>query len=270
MVSNIELERKYSVEGSPELMPYSVAKKFTRYPEWCVSDWHLDVKVPVPAARDSNLCPECVDLLRDSWATMAGAWPLLQDMVHPSQQFGNSERVGGGSVHPPLPINVSVSDLLRDIRDSVGSVVNGLIEDCPDWKMPAAATTDVLADHLSKWKAEYVADHPRPGHAWSVLREAWLLAQRVGKAGASDHTAAEVDTESHCRKQWMEWPKGKPLLHACEGMVMAVQPAGGGKAVARCDADPEHAIPFDVWLMVRGTKAKQSDRTKAHLIKKFT
>lgn len=269
MVHSIDVERKYSVAGYPDLLPYSEAKKVTSYPEWCVSEWHVDVQVQRPAARGSNFCYECVDLLRSSWASMASAYPLLLDMVHPAQQFGNGERVGGGSVHPPLPINVQVSDLLRDIRDSVASVVQDLIEDCPDWKVPAAPTTDVLADQLARWKAEYIASHPRPGHAWSVLREAWLLSQRIGRAGASDHAGAEVFTQAPCRKRWMAEVNGKQVLEHCHGQIVAVQPAGGGEAVARCDADPEHAIPFDVWLMVRGTKAKQSARIKAHLVKKL-
>lgn len=270
MVHSIDDERKYSVDGCPDLLPYSVAKKFTRYPEWCVSGWHEDVAVQRQAARDSNLCDECVDLLRGAWASMAAAWPLLQDMVHPSQQFGNSERVGGGSVHPPLPINVSVSDLLRDIRDAVGSVVQGLIEDCPDWKMPAAATTDVLADQLAKWKADYVADHPRPGHSWSVLQEAWRLAQRITKAGASELATAEVATETRCRKRWMVTVDGKHHLEHCHGWIIAVQPANDGKPVAQCDAYPEHAIPFDVWLQINRASKPRPARAKNTLMKKYT
>lgn len=271
-VGMLALERAYSVEGYPRMLPYSEAKKFTRYPEWCVARWHEEDKVQQPAERGSSLCAACTDSLRMEWAEMAAAFAPLQDMLHPSQQFGNSDRIGGGSIHPPLPFDGTVSDLLRDIRDHVGSVVLQLVEDRPEWKRPAQPTTDVLADNLARWHADYIASHPRPGHARAVLEEAWMIGRRIGKAGWSDQVQVEAPMNQQC---WRREPvaskaTGKLVLKVvrCEGMIVAVQSPAGSRSVV-CDIDQAHAVPVDIWMQMQRAKLPRPSRAKNTLLSRY-
>ena len=269
MVS-LDVERRYLVDG--RLLPFTLAKKFTRYPEWCVSAWHDEDRVQQPALRDSNLCPVCTDSLRSAWAEMAAAYVPLQDRVAPSQSFGNGDRVGGGPVHPPLPIDVTVSDLLRDIRDEVASVVRDLVEDRPDWKRPADPTTDVLADNLARWHVDYIATHPRAGHARAVLENAWSLSQRIARTAVYDGGRVEAPMNERCRHRENVVVKvgGKPrvLSVQCEGMVVAVQSPAGARAVV-CDLVPAHAIPADIWMQMMKASLPRPSRTVNTLARRY-
>ncbi|ALV45820.1 hypothetical protein MB46_10345 [Arthrobacter alpinus] len=269
---SLALERQYFVEGYEEMIPYSVAKKFTRYPQWCVASWHEEDNVQQLAVRDSNLCAACTDSLRSTWAEMAAAFGPLQDMLHPSQQFGSSDRIGGGSIHPPLPFDGAISDLLRDIRDHVGSVVLQLVQDNPMWKQPASPTTDVLADNLAKWHADYVASHPRPGHARAVLEEAWPIGTRISRAGWSDMVQVEVPMNKRCwrRETTSAKVQGKVKLTTvrCEGMIVAVQSPTGARSVV-CDVHQSHAVPVDIWLQIQQAQLPRPARTTNTLMKRY-
>jgi hypothetical protein len=270
----LDTERKYLVEGWPEPLPYTLAKKATRFPEWCVSGWHTDANAPRPTARDSNLCYECTDILRASWSTIADCYGRLLDGLHPVQSFSAGERVsGGGGLYPPLPINADVSDLLREIRESVWSTVQGLIEDRPEWKMPADPTVDVLADNLARWHTPYVASHPRAGHSWAVLREVHGIAERVSRA-VTGLDEPEVQLAPQCGKTVPNPAadpddENTPARLPCPGQVVAVGSMTSGRQ-ARCTHDGTHTVPIGVWMQVQAAKPARRARVKASLTKKYS
>lgn len=251
----LALEHKYRmiVDGRVTKLPYTLAKKATRYPDWCVSEWHTaEGRVPMPAVRNSNLCEECKDILRSSWLTMARSWAMLQDAVHPSQSFGNGDRISGaGSLYPPLPIDVTVSDLMRDIRDAVTSTIDQLIQDRPDWRMPKDPTTDVLADQLAKWHVEYIACHPSQRHAWVVLKEAYEVSLQVDRQserlGPADPTTRRVMVYGRC---WQYSVNEDGQRYRCTGKLQGVLRDGldGRLSEIRCMADAAHAVPESEWL----------------------
>lgn len=265
---NLALERKYQVDGQPGLLPYTLAKKKTVYPDRCISGWHPVYDAPHTAGRNSHLCPACTDTLRSSWHTIASQYPVLTDALHPSQSFSNGDRVSGtGGIYPPLPINGAVSDLLRDLSNSVWSVVHCLIEDRPDWRLPADPTVDVLADILARWHVDYIAGHPRADHTLAVLQETHILAGCV-QVQASELGPAEHDLGHSCRKTTphLEDPDSPPL--PCPGQIIAVQQADGTRQ-AQCTADLTHTVPLSVWSQVASQRATRRAGIAGHLLKRY-
>lgn len=271
MTTPIDLERKYRmiVDGRVTKLPYSLAKKATQYPDWCVSEWHdAPGRVERPAVRDSNLCEECTDILRSSWRTMAGMWASLQDAVHPTQSFGNGDRVSGAaSLYPPLPIDVTVSDLMRDIRDAVASTIDGLIEDQPEWRMPKDPTTDVLADQLAKWQVEYIARHPSWRHTWVVLEEAYEIGLRVDRQrerlAPADPTTRRVMVYGTC---WQHSVDEEGQRFRCQGKLQGVLRDGldGRLSEILCMSDAEHRVPESEWIGLLKQRVTAANRKAKH------
>lgn len=263
----LNLERRYRVEGQPALLPYSLAKKATRYPAICVAEWHIEQP---PADRNSNLCSACTEELRRSWQIIAANYSTLTDGIVPSQSFAASETRGSGSIYPPLPIDADISDLLRELRESIWSVVHGIIEDRPDWPVPRNPTVDVLADNLAKWHVPYIATHPRPGHSGTVLTETVELAHRVREV-SSGLPAVEAPTEIACTKYL---PKekddnGRPRPPIkCPGQIALVQTPGYPDQ-ARCTNDPTHTIPLPLWSQATRQSATKRGKITGHLLSKF-
>lgn len=265
---NLALERKYQVDGHPDLLPYTLAKKNTVYPQRCISGWHTTENAPHTAGRNTHLCPGCTDTIRSSLHTIARQYPILTDALHPSQSFSNGDRVSGtGGIYPPLPINGAVSDLLRDLSNFVWSVVHCLIEDRPDWRMPADPTVDVLADNLARWHVDYIAGHPRADHTLAVLQEAHIFADCV-LAQAAELGPAEHDLHCSCSKTIpnTEDPDGPP--RPCPGQVIAVQQADGTRQ-AQCTAHATHTVPLSIWSQVASQKATHRSGIATHLLKRY-
>lgn len=265
---SLDLERKYQVDGQPGLLPYSLAKKKTVYPTLCISPWHMTGQAPRTAGRNSHLCPDCTDVLRASWHAIANHYQTLTDALHPSQSFSNGDRVSGtGGIYPPLPINGDISDLLRDLSNSVWSVVQCLIEDRPDWRMPADPTVDVLADNLARWHVDYIAGHPRAAHTLTVLQETHILAGAV-RAQASEVGPAEHDLGQDCRKTTPNPEDPTYPDIPCPGKIIAVQQANGTRQ-AQCTADPTHTVPLAVWTQVAAQRATHRAGIAPHLLKRY-
>lgn len=264
----LELERKYHVAGRPGLLPYSQAKKWTVYPKQCIAEWHPADEYWRTSGPGSHFCAECTDILRSSWQTIAQHHPLLTDALHPVQSFSNGDRIGGtGDIYPPLPINANVSDLLRDIRDSIWSVVQGLIEDRPTWRLPADQAVEVLADNLAKWHVDYIAGHPRPAHAWAVLQETRNLADRASDQ-AAEIGPAEHPLDQRCTKTIPNQLDADAPRRQCPGWIMAVQQATGTRQ-AQCTHDPTHTVPLSVWSQVASQRATHRAGITGHLLKLY-
>lgn len=160
MTTSLDLEYKYRVEvaGAVVLLPFTLAKKQTTYPDLCI----FEHDEPMPTITRTHLCWRCTEWLREQLTTIAERWPDLEDALAPAGgRAASSERVSGtGDLYPPLPINGDVSDLMRDARNAVWSTVGQLVQDRPDLRMPADHGTGVLADWLARWHVDYLASHP--------------------------------------------------------------------------------------------------------------
>lgn len=264
MTTALDLEEKYRVKVGARvvLLPFTLAKKQTVYPEMCI--WHPEE--PAKASAGSHLCIRCVEWLRSSFEDIAKYWPDLEDALAPAGgRAVSSERVGGtGDLYPPLPINGEVSDIMRDARRSVWLAVGQLIQDRPDERLPKDHNTNVLADWFARWHVDYLADHPSAAHLESVGMDLARVVQQM-KEAAYQSPPVEVEIDGDCHQQ-MTNAAGERV--PCPGKVMAWT-QGDGRAVIRCSLDITHRVPADQWFAAAKRRAARPARAMNTLKKKY-
>ena len=264
MTTSLDLEEKYrvTVAGAVVLLPYTLAKKETRYPDWCI----FHDEEPAKAALGAHLCPACIEWLRSSLADVAKYWPDLGDALAPAGgRAVSSERVGGtGDLYPPLPINGEVSDIMREARRAIWLAVGQLIQDRPDQRLPTDHNTDVLADWMARWHVDYIATHPSAAHVEAV---GWDLAKVVQKMKDAAYQAppVEVDIDGDCH-QLMTNAQGEQV--PCTGKVSGWA-QGDGRVVIRCSLDITHRVPADQWFAAAKRRAPRPARAMQSLKKKY-
>lgn len=264
MTTPLELEEKYrvTVAGAVVLLPFTLAKKQTTYPEWCI----FHPEDPAKAYPGSHLCLSCAEWIRSSFEDIAKYWPDLEDALAPAGgRAVSSERVGGtGDLYPPLPINGDVSDIMREARRAIWLAVGKLIQDRPDQRLPNDHGTGVLADWLSRWHVEYLASHPSTAHVEAV---GWDLAKVVQKMkdAAYKSPPVEVEIDGDCHQQITN-AQGKRV--PCPGKVRGWS-QGDGRVVIRCSLDITHRVPADQWFATAGRRAPRPSRARDALKKKY-
>lgn len=264
MTTPLDLEEKYrvTVAGAVVLLPYTLAKKQTNYPDWCI----FHDEDPAKAAPGTHLCVSCIEWLHSSLADIAKYWPDLEDALAPAGgRAVSSERVSGtGDLYPPLPINGEVSDIMRDARRSVWLAVGQLIQDRPDQRLPRDHGTGVLADWLARWHVEYIASHPSAAHVEAV---GFDLARVVNamKDAAYQSPPVEVEIDGDCHQQ-MANARGEQV--PCPGKVMGWT-QGDGRIVIRCSLDITHRVPADQWFAAAKRRAARPARAMNTLKKKY-
>lgn len=261
--STLELEYKYRVAyaGQTVLLPFTMAKKYTAYPAACI----FDHEEPAPTIDRTHLCWQCTEWLRESLAAIGEHWAHLEDALAPAGgRAASSERVSGtGDLFPPLPINGTVSDVMRDARNAIWSTVGQLVQDRPDLRMPADHGTGVLADWLARWHVGYLASHPSPGHLTSVGVDLARLVPLV-KSAAYDSPTIEVPAGT-CHQDIIN-DAGRKVR--CPGDVVAVQ-TGDGAKVVRCSEDITHRVAADEWFRTHARRAPRQARAMNTLKKKY-
>lgn len=246
MTAALDLEEKYRVKiaGKVVLLPYTLAKKQTVYPELCI--FHPDN--PAKAIPGTHVCLPCLEWLRASLQDVAKYWPDLEDALAPAGgRAVSSERVGGtGDLYPPLPINGDVSDIMREARRAIWLTVGQLIQDRPDARLPKDHNTDVLADWLARWHVQYLASHPSSDHLHLVGLDLERVVKQM-KDAAYQAPPTEVEMDSSCH-------------HAgCSGSVIAARTSDGQKVV-RCSEDITHRIAADQWFYTHANRRPGSAR----------
>lgn len=265
MTTALELEEKYrvTVAGAVVLLPYTLAKKETNYPDWCI----FHDEDPVKAAPAAHLCPSCIEWLRSSLTDIAKYWPDLEDALAPAGgRAVSSERVGGtGDLYPPLPINGEVSDVMREARRAIWLAVGQLIQDRPGQRLPQDHGTGVLADWLARWHVDYLASHPSSAHVEAV---GWDLARVVQKMrdAAYQSPPVEVELNGECHQQMVN-ARGERV--PCPGKVMGWT-QGDGRVVIRCSLDITHRVPADQWFAAANRRAAYRKRDITRLQRKYT
>jgi hypothetical protein len=264
MTISLELEEKYrvAVAGVAVLLPYTLAKKQTRYPDWCI----LHTDNPAKAAPGTHLCLACIDWVRTSLEDIAKYWPDLEDALAPAGgRAVSSERVGGtGDLYPPLPINGDVSDIMRGARRAIWLAVGQLVQDRPEVRLPKDHNTDVLADWMARWHVQYLASHPSADHLGLVTLDLERVVQEM-KEAAYQSPPVEVEIDGDCHQQ-MTNAKGERV--PCPGKVMAWT-QGDGRAVIRCSLDITHRVPADQWFAAAKRRAARPARAMNTLKKKY-
>lgn len=265
MTTPLELEEKYRFigeDGTVVLLPYTLAKRRTVYPELCL----FHDEDPAKAAPGSHLCPGCIEWMRTALEDVAKYWPDLQDALTPSGgRAASSDPVSGtGEIYPPLPIDGNVSDIMRKARRAIWLAVGKLIQDRPDLRLPADHNTDVLADWLARWHVEYIASHPSAKHVEDI---GWDLAKVAPKMKEAAYQAppVEVDIDGDCHQQITN-AQGKRV--PCPGKVRAWS-QGDGRVTIRCSLDVTHRVPADQWFATAGRRAPRPNRTKNALKSKY-
>lgn len=265
MTNTLDLEYKYRIElpaGIILMMPFTLAKKQTTYPEHCI--FHHEE--PAPAIDRTHLCWKCTEWLRESLAAIAEHWPDLEDALAPAGgRAASSERVSGtGDLYPPLPINGEVSDVMRDTRNAIWSTVGQLVQDRPDLRMPADHGTGVLADWLARWHVEYLASHPSAAHLTAVGTDLARVVPAI-KSAVYHAPAVEIPLDGNCH-QTMTNAAGQQA--PCPGQVVAWQQGDGAKVV-RCNLDITHRVPADQWFRAHAYRAPRQARAMNTLKKKY-
>jgi hypothetical protein len=264
MNTTLDLEWKYRIEvaGAVVMLPFTLAKKNTTYPESCI----FDHDEPMPAIDRTHLCWLCTEWLRESLATISEHWPDLEDALAPAGgRAASSERVSGtGDLYPPLPINGEVSDIMRKARNTVWSTIGQLVQDRPDLRMPADHGTGVLADWLARWHVQYLASHPSPGHLMSVGKELAKIVPAI-KSAAYQSPPVEVPLDGNCH-QTATHADGRTV--PCPGQVVAWQ-QGDGEKVVRCSVDATHRVSADQWFRTHAYRAPRQARAMNTLKKKY-
>ena len=257
----LQLEYKYRVAGHSGLLPYTLAKKATVYPKQCVI--HATAGVEVPTERNSNLCRPCTDQLRADLQVIADRWEDLEEALQPSRSGGSGER-GSTDIYAALPIDGSVSDVMRLVRAEVWSIVGQLVQDKPAQQMPKDHGTGVLAGWLAKWHVDYIASHPSAAHA---------VACYTGIQAASDQSrrksyqtvGARTPLVQHCH-QFVTGADGSRV--PCPGQLEGVL-LDSGKKIVECSEDPGHMIPVNEWLLIHSKRASRPARARNTLAKKY-
>lgn len=264
MITSLDLEYKYRVEvaGAFVLLPFTLAKKQTTYPDLCI----FEHDEPTPTVGRTHLCWRCTEWMRDSLTTIAQHWPDLEDALSPAGgRAASSERVSGtGDLFPRLPINGDVSDVMRDARNLVWSAVGQLVQDRPDLRMPADHGTGVLADWLARWHVDYIASHPSAAHVMAIGTQLARVVVAV-KEAAYQAPPVEVPLDGNCH-QTITNAQGQKV--PCPGQVVGWQ-QGDGTKVVRCSVDATHRVPADQWFRTHAYRAPRQARVMNTLKKKY-
>lgn len=264
MTTPLELEEKYrvTVAGAVVLLPYTLAKKQTVYPELCI----FHDEDPSRAAAGAHLCASCIEWTRGALADVAKYWPDLEDALAPAGgRAVSSERVGGtGDLYPPLPINGDVSDIMRAARRAIWLAVGQLIQDRPDQRLPKDHGTGLLADWLARWHVDYLVTHPSAAHVMAVGMDLAKVVNAM-KDAAYQSPPVEVEIDGECH-QHMVNARGERV--PCPGKVMAWT-QGDGRAVIRCSLDITHRVPADQWFAAARRRAPRPARAINSLKQKY-
>lgn len=264
MTTPLDLEEKYRVPvaGAVVLLPYTLAKKQTVYPELCI----FHDEDPSRAAAGAHLCASCIEWTRGALADVAKYWPDLEEALAPAGgRAVSSERVGGtGDLYPPLPINGEVSDVMRAARRAIWLAVGQLIQDRPEQRLPKDHGTGVLADWLARWHVDYLATHPSAAHVMAVGVDLAKVVNAM-KEAAYQSPPVEIDIDGDCHQQITN-AQGKRV--PCPGKVRGWS-QGDGRVVIRCSLDITHRVPADQWFATAGRRAPRPSRTRDALKKKY-
>lgn len=210
-------------------------------------------QIPPPSASGLNVCVSCDDRMRADLLLIAARWEEAQDALHPSSGGGDSER-HAGRVEAPLPLDISVSDALRIVRDDVWSVALRLVDDHEGLVLPGDQTTPSLAEWMAKWQLIKIAGSS--DKSWS--REAyWLIASAADQITAVTHgveTRVEMP-DMVCKHKTYVGTK----TSVCGAQLMLAERPDGVKTV-RCQANAGHAIPWDLWTNVLKSMGAQKKR----------
>ncbi|MEW9874021.1 hypothetical protein [Arthrobacter sp. HS15c] len=258
--TSLDLEDKYHVEvaGTTVLLPYTLAKKQATYPDYCI----FEHDEPMPAIDRTHLCWMCTEWMRESLATVAKHWSDLEDALAPAGgRAVSSERVTGtGDLYPPLPIDGTVSDVMREARRAIWSAV-GQLGDDHGWvnvRLPADHGTGVLADWLARWHVGYLAGHPSATHLTAVGTDLAIIVPKI-KDAVYQAPAVELHMNVSCTQQLADKSR-------CPGQVVAVQTPDGRKVV-RCSEDITHRVAADQWFYTHANS--RPGRARNALKKKY-
>lgn len=258
---SLQLEYKYRVPGTAGLLPYTLAKKATAYPSHCIV--HTAAGHVALAQRASNLCLPCTEQLRTDLSNIAEQWEDLEEALLPSRSGGDSER-GGTDIYAPLPIDGSVSDVMRKIRAEIWSIVGQLVQDKPTQQMPKDHGTGVLAGWLAKWHVDYIASHPSQAHTL-VCYQGIQDAADQSRRKSYGTQGARTPLIQHCH-QFTTNASGAGI--PCPGLLEGVL-LDSGKKVVECSEDHTHMIPVNEWLLIHSKRASRPARARNTLLKKY-
>lgn len=245
------LERRYPmvVAGRVRRIPYTLAKRSSRYRQTC--------SCGRPAERSSWLCTACRDQIRYDLLDIEAAWPTLEQLLFPGSKNAGSEKIHSTMTGSPAPIDVAISDIMHQVRDSIWGVTNQMLQDHPGMVLPNHQSTGALAGWLGRWHVQYFATHPESSLPDMLVDELYddisLIRTRVDPSGVR-----QLRVPGACRTL-VTLDSG--ARRECGGELSAVlRPPGDRKGSwVRCSVDPEHDIRHSKWLgMLKAQQRKET------------
>lgn len=253
----LDLERMYPGPVRPRepQKSYSLAKKFTRYAEHCVSETHgRDAKLPL-AERNSWLCRACEDRFTSDLVMIEQSWPLLESLLRPGvSQAG--EKVHNSVTGSPAPLDVDVADVMGRAQGWVWSLVEHMLEDKPDLKLPAGQSPPSLLRWIRKWKAAYIFGHPCSSFPAALTYEAASVCRDI-RTKTAPTGMRRLDIPAGCTEHTVN-DRGERV--PCPGVLTAVlrDRSSGMGAEVQCSYDSTHDIPEHRWLgLLRAAQHKE-------------
>lgn len=197
-----------------------------------------------------NLCGDCSDRMIGNLRLVASSWDNAQSMLHPGSGGGDSDR-HAQRTEAPLPINVSVSDALRVVRDNIWSVAIGLVDAHHGLRLPEDQTTPSLAEWMSRWQVSRIAG---AADRYFTLLAYWWIEDAAGWILSASHGA---ETTVAIPDQFCKRP-------GCGGQLVVVENRKGERIV-QCQGDAKHAVQWDTWtnmLKSLGAQKKRGPRIR--------
>lgn len=235
------------------------------YPSDC--GVHAEVTEWVPADQKSNLCTACREDLASSLLAIESCWAQAVDALQRGRGGGDSERMGGSDIHPPLPINADASDAMRLARDAVWSGAHQLVMDRDHVRLPDDQSTPALAGWLARWHLEHLASHSNGSWTVEWYTEIQLAAEAMLKASLNG--VVELPTGAECRTRLPRPdPKKAALGPMCGGQLIMVEQADGNRTV-KCSENPDHMLDADSWFLMMAARKPRASRAKNTVIKRL-
>lgn len=224
------------------------------YPSDC--GVHAEESQWVPADPDSNLCRDCREELAGNLKAIESQWDQVLDALQRGRGGGgDSERMGGSDIHPPLPIDLGASDAMRLARDAVWSGAHQLVMDRDHIRLPDDQSSPALAGWLARWHLEHLASHANGSWTVEWYTEIQQAATAIRRASAQG--MVEVPTQELCKARMPKPKLGRAALGPlCGGDMILVERPDGIKVV-RCSKDPGHWVAADNWFMVQQASRPQ-------------
>ncbi|MFF1378813.1 hypothetical protein [Streptomyces sp. NPDC058308] len=194
------------------------------------------------AVEGLRLCPGCLRLLARSLRELPALYEELVHRLGGGGGLGVRERVSGNPTLPGMPFNEAAAEVRTSIVTTLGSWA-GLVSAQRRVPAPERSVSRLAAFLLLH--GDWLAAHPAATDAAGEIARLAAAARRVGRGTPVRRVRV-----------------GPCVAEGCAGTLVADFRGAGTQACTaiRCEADPEHAWPGELWTELRRALCGQGER----------